>query len=185
MSLALAYYRPPGMAICDLAAGVDPYNAPSINLGVSTIFQFGPYPACLNRYNPPPPWWLPVFWPVVIAVLGLGLFAVLPRWRTRRRRLVDAGGFDRGGDLKRELEEYRAGTCRALAGDRHGSRGTGHGPAVRPLSVSGTRQLLAQEFGVHPAVVSTASVWSTIAHAVLADFFVLPLAPCRRCGACC
>lgn len=53
-----------------------------------------------------------------------------------------------------------------------------------PFSVSGTRQLLAQDFGGHLAVVSTVSVWFAIAHAVLADFFLLPLAPIAVAALC-
>jgi hypothetical protein len=96
-------------AICYFAAGVDPYRAPSIDLGIQTVTQFGPWLACIDRYAPLPPWWLPAFWPVVVAVLGLLLFAVLPRWRVRRRRLVDAGEFDRSGDLHGELLGYAEG----------------------------------------------------------------------------
>lgn len=84
---------------CALAAGIDPSNSPPIAWGIATVSQSGPYMACMNRNAPPPPWWLPVAWPLLVLAAGAGLFAVQSVLGARRRRTVPLAEVDKAGDL--------------------------------------------------------------------------------------
>lgn len=87
---------------CLLAAGGDPsqYRA---SLGV-TMAHAAAYHACENAHEPPVHWWLIAAWPAVLVAGSALLFRLLPRWKTRGRRLVPLAVVDRDGAIARDLE---------------------------------------------------------------------------------
>ncbi|RGC68192.1 heat shock protein HtpX [Micromonospora sp. MW-13] len=89
---------------CRLAAGVDPAQKDrTVMLG--EVSQADAYHDCMIRYALPP-WWQPLGWPVLLAVVALLVFWVLPRWKTRRT--VPLAAVDHDGEISWAVAELAA-----------------------------------------------------------------------------
>ncbi|MBW4717280.1 M48 family metalloprotease [Saccharothrix obliqua] len=87
---------------CWLATGWDPDREDLAVLG-SRLGQAGPLEACLARYAPPPPWWLPLLGPLVLTAVAAGLF--FGTTARKARRLVPVTRIDHDGDLTAALDD--------------------------------------------------------------------------------
>jgi Zn-dependent protease with chaperone function len=98
---------------CSLAAGVDPTMDSPATMVVKRGDQWEAYYACTLRQAAPPPWWIPLSWLLLLAVLTAMLFWLLPRWKSRR--VVPLAAVDKGRELSRLLDELtsKAGLTRA------------------------------------------------------------------------
>lgn len=90
---------------CDLAAGWDPDGGDLAELAVR-LRQPSAYDACIARYAPPPPWWLPLLGPVVLVLTAVVLFFTITVWKARR--VVPLYRVDRDGDLTYALGDLVA-----------------------------------------------------------------------------
>ncbi|MFB9431132.1 M48 family metallopeptidase [Streptoalloteichus tenebrarius] len=90
---------------CSLAAGIDPLNGSDLAVAFRTGAQRAAYDACLARYQRLPPEWVIVVWPALVLVTAGGLFWALPRWRSRRGRVVPLEKVDRDGEVRDAVEE--------------------------------------------------------------------------------
>lgn len=99
---------------CWLAAGWDP-DSEDLAVLSGRLSQPGPLEACLARYAPPPPWWLPLLGPVVLALVATALFFATAACKARR--LVPVARVDHDGDLTAALDDLvtTAGLPRAPA----------------------------------------------------------------------
>lgn len=93
---------------CSLAAGIDPNHSTGLAIGIARLSQMGAYEACVARYAAPPPWWVPMVWPVVVLVIGVVLFLSLPAWKARRGRVIPVDAIDHDGDLRLLLADLTA-----------------------------------------------------------------------------
>ncbi|MFJ6382532.1 M48 family metalloprotease [Kitasatospora sp. NPDC092039] len=84
---------------CSLAAGVDPADGSYWNTSLSISGQITASRLCLSRWAPAPPWWQVAAWPLLLLVVAALLFAALPRWRTRRSRVLPLEAVDPDGEL--------------------------------------------------------------------------------------
>ncbi|MFC0438473.1 M56 family metallopeptidase [Kutzneria buriramensis] len=71
---------------CELAAGADP-DSGILQIELVIVQQKQAYDECMAHYQPGPPWWLVVAWPLLVLVVAGVLFLLTPRWKVRRRRL--------------------------------------------------------------------------------------------------
>lgn len=110
VAIALSTYDGFG---CSLAAGVDPARDDAATMIAKRALQWESYYACTVRYAAAPPWWVPVGWLVLLAVLTTALFWLLPRWKSRR--VVPLTAVDEDGELQVLLDELTrtAGVARA------------------------------------------------------------------------
>ncbi|GAA2776165.1 M48 family metalloprotease [Saccharopolyspora taberi] len=90
---------------CALAAGWDPGDGTDQATSISLIDQASAYDACVERYAPAPPWWMPLGWPVLLSAVAAALFFGLAAWKSRRGRVVPVESVDGSGDLRRTLAE--------------------------------------------------------------------------------
>ncbi|MFE3515480.1 M48 family metallopeptidase [Streptomyces sp. NPDC059166] len=93
---------------CSLAAGVDPDDGKSWNMMRSLSGQATAFRSCMATWAPPPPWWQIACWPLLVVVTAGVLFAVVPRWRARRSRVVPLESVDPDGTLLARLGELCA-----------------------------------------------------------------------------
>ncbi|MFQ6325667.1 M48 family metalloprotease [Nocardia sp. CWNU-33] len=102
-----------GSWLCQLAAGADPDQDVGAN-ALKMWDQWDKLDQCIGRYEPPPPWWLPVAWMAVEFVCAAGMFLWLPVWKLRRSKIVGLEVFDPDGDLQHRLQGLveRAGLAR-------------------------------------------------------------------------
>ncbi len=69
------------VAQCELAAGIDVFRANSdVSVLLARLTQYTAYTNCEARFAPPPPWWLPAGWPLLVLVVAV-LFFYADRWR--------------------------------------------------------------------------------------------------------
>ncbi|MFF4381209.1 M48 family metalloprotease [Kitasatospora sp. NPDC001547] len=94
---------------CSLAAGVDPTDGSYWNTSLSISGQITASRLCLSLWAPAPPWWQVAAWPLLLLVVAALLFAALPRWRTRRSRVLPLDAVDPDGELLALFTE----SCRA------------------------------------------------------------------------
>ncbi|MEU1286262.1 M48 family metalloprotease [Kitasatospora sp. NPDC005856] len=90
---------------CTLAAGVDPADGSYWNTSLSITGQATASRFCLSLWAPAPPWWQVAAWPLLLLVVAALLFAALPRWRTRRSRVLPLAAVDPDGELLALLTE--------------------------------------------------------------------------------
>ncbi|SDG68394.1 Peptidase family M48 [Lentzea fradiae] len=97
---------------CSLAAGVDLSRDSVHEVVVKRGLQWEAYFSCMTRHAAPPPWWLPVAWLTLLAVLTTALFRMLPWWKSRRT--VPLAKMDPDGEVRAALEQLvaRAGLTR-------------------------------------------------------------------------
>ncbi|XQE77891.1 M48 family metalloprotease [Streptomyces microflavus] len=95
---------------CTLAAGVDPADGSFWNTSLSITGQGIAFRSCMSTWAPAPPWWQLAYWPLLLMVMTWLLFAVLPRWKARRSRVVPLESVDPGGALLAQLRELCATT---------------------------------------------------------------------------
>ncbi|MFB7592806.1 M48 family metallopeptidase [Streptomyces sp. NPDC056169] len=95
---------------CTLAAGVDPADGSFWNTSLSITGQGIAFRSCMSTWAPAPPWWQLACWPLLLMVMAWLLFAVLPRWKARRSRVVPLDSVDPGGALLAQLRELCAAT---------------------------------------------------------------------------
>ncbi|MGW4208954.1 M48 family metalloprotease [Lentzea sp. NPDC004789] len=69
---------------CVLAGGADP-DGGSFQIQQVLVQQMRAYEACVARYQPPPPWWVVLGWPVVVLLGAVVLVRLIPAWRSRSR----------------------------------------------------------------------------------------------------
>ncbi|HKR51387.1 MAG TPA: M48 family metalloprotease [Pseudonocardiaceae bacterium] len=100
---------------CALAAGWDPDNGTDQATMVRIVGQASAHQACVARYAPPPPWWVPLVGPALLLAMAGVLFFGLSAWKARRGRVVPLEMIDRDGDVRRLLEGFvaTAGLARA------------------------------------------------------------------------
>ncbi|MFC9943313.1 M48 family metallopeptidase [Streptomyces pratensis] len=95
---------------CTLAAGVDPADGSYWNTSLSITGQGIAFRSCMSIWAPAPPWWQIACWPLLLMVMAGLLFAVLPRWKARRSRVVPLESVDPGGALLAQLDALCAAT---------------------------------------------------------------------------
>ncbi|MFE9824286.1 M56 family metallopeptidase [Streptomyces sp. NPDC005791] len=93
---------------CALAAGVDPADGSYWNTSLSISGQGIAFRSCLSLWAPAPPWWQLAGWPLLLMVMAGLLFAVLPRWKARRSRVVPLESVDTDGEVLDELSRMCA-----------------------------------------------------------------------------
>ncbi|GHG58617.1 hypothetical protein GCM10018779_24350 [Streptomyces griseocarneus] len=93
---------------CLLASGGDPFHGSALDNLLSASSQDAAYRACTARYEPTPPWWVGLAWPVLLVAVACLLFWGLPAWKARRGRVVPLAAIDHDGGIRRLLEEFAA-----------------------------------------------------------------------------
>ncbi|MEV6040776.1 M48 family metalloprotease [Nonomuraea sp. NPDC052116] len=93
---------------CLLAAGGDPNQGTNRAVSARIIAHYDAYRACVDRYEPAAPWWLPLLWPVLLVTVAVALFWCLPLWKARRGRVVPLEAIDHDGEIRRRLEDFAA-----------------------------------------------------------------------------
>ncbi|MFB6809225.1 M48 family metalloprotease [Streptomyces sp. NPDC056387] len=93
---------------CELAAGADPSD-PSWTQSARTVGQAVAYRLCQSVWEPPPPWWQLVGWPLLLTASAVLLFLLLPRWKARAGRVVPLAAVDPDGEVDALVAEL-AGT---------------------------------------------------------------------------
>ncbi|MFI9589063.1 M48 family metalloprotease [Nonomuraea sp. NPDC052265] len=105
--VASTYYGGYGYG-CLLAAGGDPTQGTNRAVSARIIAYHDAYWACVDRYEPAAPWWLPLLWPVLVVAAAVALFLCLPSWKAWRGRLVPLDVIDHDGEIRRGLEDFAA-----------------------------------------------------------------------------
>ncbi|MEV3977495.1 M48 family metalloprotease [Nonomuraea sp. NPDC049758] len=93
---------------CLLAAGGDPTQGTDRGVSARIIANHDAYWACVDRYEPAAPWWLPLLGLVLVAAVAVALFLALPHWKIRRDRLVPLDVIDHDGEIGRRMAELAA-----------------------------------------------------------------------------
>lgn len=94
---------------CELAAGIDVYRpASDVSVLTARLTQAAAYTQCEARYAPPPSWWLPVGWPLLVLAVAMLAFYADRRWKTRGSRMRqlsrysgEVPGFDIVDEVRR------------------------------------------------------------------------------------
>ncbi|MEV6261109.1 M56 family metallopeptidase [Streptomyces sp. NPDC051784] len=93
---------------CALAAGVDPGDGGFWNANLSIAGQGFAFRSCISTWAPAPPWWQLACWPLLMLITSGVLFNVIPRWRSRRSRVVPLESVDPNGSLSARINELCA-----------------------------------------------------------------------------
>ncbi|MBE9375899.1 M48 family metalloprotease [Saccharopolyspora sp. HNM0983] len=72
---------------CALAGGADP-DDDVLQTKLALMPQYEAYEECRARFEPPPPWWIILGWPVLVVAGTALLFRAIPVWKVRRHGLV-------------------------------------------------------------------------------------------------
>ncbi|MEV8443791.1 M48 family metalloprotease [Actinosynnema sp. NPDC051121] len=88
---------------CLLAGGADP-NADTLQVQLVLADQFPAYDRCMSRFQPSPPWWANLGWPVAVLVGAMVVFRAIPVLRSRSRRVVPLEVVDRSGAIRRAVD---------------------------------------------------------------------------------
>lgn len=102
---------------CELAAGIDVYSpASDVSVLAARLTQAAAYTHCEARYAPPPSWWLPVGWPLLVLVVAVLAFYADRRWKTRGSRVRELSRYSGevpGFDIAEEVRQLarRAGAA--------------------------------------------------------------------------
>ncbi|MEV8529085.1 M48 family metalloprotease [Streptomyces sp. NPDC052000] len=110
MLLDVAYWwvSTANSSVCSLASGIDPDRHSDLGMLVQGTTQAHAYTACMQRYAPPPLWWIPLSWLAVVCAAAGVLFFWLPVWKARRGRVVPLAVVDGDGNVGKVLEEVAA-----------------------------------------------------------------------------
>ncbi|MFF9147279.1 M48 family metalloprotease [Streptomyces sp. NPDC014861] len=95
---------------CTLAAGVDPDDGSYWNSSLSITGQGMAFQSCMSMWAPAPAWWQMAGWPLLLVVMAWLLFAALPRWKSRRGRVIPLESVDPDGTVRAQLRELCAAT---------------------------------------------------------------------------
>ncbi|MEU7641941.1 M56 family metallopeptidase [Streptomyces sp. NPDC039016] len=93
---------------CQLAAGMDPTQGDGPAGYVGPIAHSDALQACIDRYDPTPPWWSNLVWPSLVVIAAGVLFWVLPVWKARRGRVVALEAVDHDGEIRRVVADVAA-----------------------------------------------------------------------------
>ena len=87
---------------CELAGGADP-DADTLQIQLVLADQFTAYDECMKRYQPSPPWWAVIGWPVAVLLGAVVVFRAIPARRLRSHRVVPLAEVDRDGAIGHAL----------------------------------------------------------------------------------
>jgi len=87
------------MPECELAAGIDVFRSnPDASVLLARLTQYAAYTNCEARIAPPPPWWLPAGWPLLVLVAAVLFFYADRWWKLRAARMRPLREFDGQGN---------------------------------------------------------------------------------------
>ncbi|MFB9905606.1 M48 family metalloprotease [Allokutzneria oryzae] len=93
---------------CALAAGWDLSHGDDRATMMARLAQPHAYETCIARFAPPPPWWIPLVWPVLLTAAAGVLFLCLSAWKTRRGRVFPLEVDKHDTELRALLEDVVA-----------------------------------------------------------------------------